>query len=244
MTEPRTAPGGMALTVRGLCFETGGVRILDGIDLDLGPAGCTAIIGFNGAGKSVLLRLLHGLLTPTRGSIHWDGAPAAQARRKLALVLQRPVLLRRSVAANIRYAMAVRGVPRAACDARLDKLLAEARIAHLATRPARVLSGGEQRRVAIAQALATAPTTLLLDEPTTGLDPAAVIEIEGLIDRIRSEGTRVLLVTQDPGQARRLAHDIVFLHHGRIAEHTAAAAFFTQPHSEPARAFIVGNLVP
>lgn len=240
----KTAPTGMALAVRGLDFQVGSVRILDGLDLELGPAGCTAVIGFNGAGKSVLLRLLHGLLPPTQGSVLWDGAPVTLARRHLALVLQRPVLLRRSVAANVRYAMAIRGVGRELRERRLGALLAEAHLAHLADRPAQVLSGGERRRVAIAQALATAPRVLLLDEPTTGLDPATMIEIEGLIDRVRAAGTRIILVTQDLGQARRLAGDVVFLHHGRILEHTPASEFFAQPRSAEARAFISGNLVP
>jgi tungstate transport system ATP-binding protein len=246
MTEPgvvTTSPTGMALAVRRLGYQAGSVRILDDIDLDLGAAGCTAIIGFNGAGKSVLLRLLHGLLPPTQGTICWDGIPVAQARKQLALVLQRPVLLRRSVAANVGYAMAVRGVARDERQRRLGALLADARIAHLADRPARVLSGGERRRVAIAQALATAPRVLLLDEPTTGLDPAAMNDIEVLIDRVRTAGTRIILVTQDRGQARRLADDMVFLHHGRILEHTPAKEFFAEPRSAEARAFIAGNLV-
>jgi tungstate transport system ATP-binding protein len=228
----------MTLSVRGLCYEVGGLRILNSIDIDLDATGCTAIIGYNGAGKSVLLRLLHGLLPPTRGAITW----ASGSRAQVALVFQRTTLLRRSVADNLRYAMAARGVARAEQSDRLHALLADAHLAHLADRPARVLSGGEQRRVAIAQALATAPRVLLLDEPTTGLDPASMIVIESLVQRAQRAGTKVILVTQDLGQGRRLAHDVVFLHHGRVLEHTPASEFFEQPGSDPARAFVTGNL--
>lgn len=238
---PAAPAPGTALSLRGLCYEVGVLRILDSIDIDLDATGCTAIIGYNGAGKSVLLRLLHGLLSPTRGSIMWTGG-SGDARAHRALVLQRTTLLRRSVADNIRYAMAARGIVRAEQDGRLHALLADAHLAHLADRPARVLSGGEQRRVAIAQALATAPRALLLDEPTTGLDPASMIVIESLVQRAQTAGTKVILVTQDLGQGRRLAHDVVFLHRGRVLEHTLASEFFEQPASEPARAFVTGNL--
>jgi tungstate transport system ATP-binding protein len=153
------------------------------------------------------------------------------------------VLLRRSVQANIEYALAVAGVQRAERAARAQAALARARLAHLAGSPARVLSGGEQQLLSIARALATAPEILVLDEPTSNLDAAATKAIEALLGVVRSEGTRIVLITHDLGQARRLADEVAFLHRGRVVERTDRDDFFAQPKSEVAQAFLRGDIV-
>ena len=117
------------------------------------------------------------------------------------------------------------------------------RLAHLAHVPARVLSGGEQQLLAIARALATGPEILILDEPTSNLDPAATTAIESLVGAVRREGTRVLLITHDLGQVRRLADEVAFLHRGRIIERTPAPAFLAQPTTAEAQAFMRGEIV-
>jgi tungstate transport system ATP-binding protein len=229
---------------RGLVFEAGGRRLIDGIDLTLHAGSVTAVMGPNGAGKSLLLRLLHGLLKPTQGEILWNGQMAgADVARRQAMVFQRPVLLRRSVAANIGYALDVRGIAPPERARRLDNVLRIARLEHLAERPARVLSGGEQQRLALARALSTAPEILFLDEPTASLDPASTHAIEELLRQAQAGGTKLVLVTHDLGQARRLAHDIVFLHRGRVAEHSRSQDFLTRPASDAAQAFIEGRIV-
>ena len=109
--------------------------------------------------------------------------------------------------------------------------------------PARQLSGGEQQRLALACALAVEPEVLLLDEPTASLDPASTAAIERIVDGARRDGATTILVTHDPGQARRLASSIVFLARGRVTEHTPADAFFDAPRSPEARDYLAGRLV-
>jgi tungstate transport system ATP-binding protein len=230
--------------VQDLRFEAGGQRLLDGIDLVLDQTSTTVIMGPNGAGKSLLLRLLHGLLTPTAGTVRWNGrAPDRAIRRRQAMVFQKPVLLRRSVLANVTYALKVHGVPRSQRRPRARDALAEAGLAELARRPARVLSGGEQQRLALARAWATDPEVLLLDEPTANLDPAGAHAVERIVAAIKQRSTKIVLTTHDLGQARRLADEVVFLHRGRLLEHCPARRFFDQPQSEQARAFLSGELV-
>ncbi len=234
----------LPLEARGLVFETPGRRLIDGINLDLRAGSRTVILGPNGAGKSLLLRLLHGLLRPTAGEIRWAGAPAGPAVvRRQSMVFQRPVLLRRSAEANVMYALAVHGVPRRERRARAAAALAVARLSHLAGSPARVLSGGEQQRLAIARALSTAPDVLFLDEPTASLDPASVLAIEELMQDAHRAGTKLVLVTHDLGQARRVADEVVFLHHGKVQEHSPAARFFGRPESAAARTFLEGRIL-
>ena len=231
------------LTARGLCFDAGGQRLIDGIDLDIKPGRCTVIMGANGSGKSLLLRLLHGLLDPTGGEIRWRGQPLeSAARQEQAMVFQRPVMLRRSVAANLRFALSVRGVRGAKRKAREAETIALARLDALKDKPARVLSGGEQQRLAVARAMICAPRMLFLDEPTASLDPASTLAIEHMIQDARESGTTIIVVTHDAGQARRLGDDLVFLHGGRVAETGPVAQVLDNPRSEAAQAWLGGRL--
>ena len=125
------------LEARGLTVRLGGHTALAGVDLALGGAVRTVVLGANGAGKSVLLRTLHGLIAPTEG-VDLVGRLAASARRDQAMVFQRPVMLRRSALANIEYALAVNGVDGAERDrARARRALERVGLAHVAERPAR-----------------------------------------------------------------------------------------------------------
>lgn len=218
------------LKVRQLVYNVGKQRLIDGIDLTIEKDRRTIIMGPNGAGKSLLLRLLHGLLTPTEGEICWGETPRVdQARQRQALVFQRPVLLRRSVGANLCFALKLRRYTRAEREERLRHILELASLSHLADRPARVLSQGEQQRVAVARALVLEPEVLLLDEPTVSLDPVSVEAIEELILAVHGRGTKIILVTHDMAQARRLADEVVFLEQGRVVEHSLSRQFFQQP---------------
>jgi tungstate transport system ATP-binding protein len=228
----------------GLAFERGSRRILDALDIEIGGRGTLAMMGPNGAGKSVLVRVLAGLVRPTDGGVTWAGTPPDRRRApKLGFVFQRPVHLRRSVLANVTYALAVAGVAKARRNERALSALRRARIAHLAQAPARVLSGGEQQLLSLARALATEPELLILDEPTSALDPAATTAIEELLAEARAQGVRIVLITHDLGQARRLADEVAFLHRGRLIERTPRAEFLDRPRSPEARAFMCGEIV-
>ncbi|MEP5720562.1 MAG: ATP-binding cassette domain-containing protein, partial [Alphaproteobacteria bacterium] len=217
------------LTVEDLTYQVGGNVLIKGIDLTLDGGGVTVIMGPNGAGKSLLLRLLHGLLEPSGGWIAWGGRrPDDAIRRRQAMVFQRAVMLRRSVAANIDFVLRLRG---RADPARRREILEHAGLADRADQPARLLSGGEQQRLALARALATEPDVLFMDEPTSNLDPASTLVIEDITKAARDRGTKIVFITHDMGQARRLADDVVFMHRGKVLEHSPAAAFFNQPAS-------------
>ncbi len=233
-----SAPG--RLRVRGLTLEIAGRRLIDGFDLDLAPGTLSVVMGANGSGKTLLLRLLHGLIAPDAGDIRWGGKVMSDAvRRDQAMVFQRPVLLRRSVAANIEFVL--KG-PRRRRRERAAQALRGAGLLDKARQPARLLSGGEQQRLALARALALRPRVLFLDEPSASLDPASQLAIEDAVLEAHAGGTKVIFVTHDPGQARRLADDVVFLHRGRLVEHTPAQDFFNAPQSEAARAFLDGKI--
>lgn len=241
------APGGtvravLPLELDGVTYDVGATRIVDGLSAVIGHCSRTIILGANGAGKSVTLRLCHGLIRPTAGTVRWRGADPDRARHHQAMVFQRPVLLRRSAAANIGYALALRGIRGTERRRRTREALEWVGLAALATRPARVLSGGEQQRLALARAWALRPEVLFLDEPSASLDPAATHAIETAIAAIVADGTKIIMTTHDLGQARRLADDILFLHDGRLIEHALADTFFAGPQRPEARAFLDGRL--
>jgi tungstate transport system ATP-binding protein len=233
----------LPLVVHDLSYESGGKCLLESISFrtDVGPR--TVVLGPNGAGKSLLLRLCHGLMQPSAGAVTWAGAAPETARRCQAMVFQRPVLLRRSTAANINYVLRLQGIPRRQRWAILTEALEQAGLLPLAARPARVLSGGEQQRLALARAWALKPQVLFLDEPTASLDPAATRAVEGLLDHIHHSGTKIIMTTHDLGQARRLADEVLFLHHGRLVEYASATEFFSNPQSKEAAAFLEGKLL-
>jgi tungstate transport system ATP-binding protein len=158
------------------------------------------------------------------------------------MVFQRPVMLRRSTAGNVDFALKLRGKNRDQRRQKVGEVLAATGLAHLAHQPARVLSGGEQQRLALARAWALDPEVLFLDEPTASLDPASTRSIEELIGAIYRGGTKIIMTTHDLGQARRLADEILFLYHGRLIEARPAEDFFSRPATPEATAFLRGEL--
>ena len=232
----------LPIAIDRVVYQARGKRLIDIAALTLAPGALTCVMGPNGAGKSLLLRLIAGLIAPTGGRLSYAGA-ASPERNRVALVFQRPVLLRRSVAANLDHALATYGVPKAERRERIAGLLAEAQLVDLADRPARVLSGGEQQRLAMIRASAARPDLLLLDEPTASLDPQSTGMIEAMIRRTAGAGIKIVLVTHDRDQARRLADEVVFLHHGRITERALAHDFFARPQSAEAQAYLAGRLL-
>jgi tungstate transport system ATP-binding protein len=232
----------LPLELDAVVWEEEGRRIIDGISfiLDAGPA--SIVVGPNGAGKSVLLRLCHGLLEPVTGSITWNCPELPGAPRQQAMVFQRPVLLRRSALANIVYALELAQVPKRERHRLALEALRKVGLETLAEHPARVLSGGEQQRLALARAWAIKPEILFLDEPTASLDPGSTQAIETVIAAMRASGTKIVMVTHQLGQARRLGDEILFLHQGRLVERAGADRFFRHPQSAEAAQFLKGEL--
>lgn len=230
-----------------VCVEKLALRVADGmhalqdVSFELAAHSRTVILGANGAGKSVLLRLLHGLAAPTSGRVRWS----RDDRSAQAMVFQRPIMLRRSALENIAFALraGTRKISEVDVNTSAQDALARAGLAHLAARPARLCSGGEQQRIALARAWACSPQVLFLDEPTASLDPAATKAVEVIIQAMFAAGTTIIMTTHDMGQARRLADRVLFLHEGRLVEDSGAEDFFREPAAPEARAFVKGELL-
>ena len=233
----------LPLELKDVNFEVGGMRLIKDMTLTLNAGSSTIILGPNGAGKSLLLRICHGLITPNSGSILWRGPSRNEAGIYQAMVFQRPVMLRRSMAANLHFGLKSRGTPKAERDRIIDDMLQITGLTRLARSPARALSTGEQQRLAIARAWSLKPEVLFLDEPTANLDPAATHAIEETIASIKQSGTKIIMSTHDLGQAKRLADNVLFLYRGRLLENAVAADFFNRPKNDLAQAFLKGELL-
>lgn len=229
----------LPLQLEAVTYAAAGKRLLDGISLTFERGPRTVVLGPNGAGKSLLLRLCHGLLVPTAGSIRWQEGDNG---RRQAMVFQRPVMLRRSAAANIDYALRLQRIPADRRRARIREVLDDTGLRELAHHPARRLSVGEQQRLALARAWATAPEILFLDEPTASLDPGATHEIERIVNAMHATGTKIVMVTHNMGQARRMGDEVIFLHQGQLIERAPAERFFRSPATPEAAQFLEGEL--
>ena len=232
----------LPLKLEALGFAAGGREIIKSITCEIHSGTRTVILGPNGAGKSVLMRLCHGLLQPTAGLVTWMQEGAIRRVRRQAMVFQRPVMLRRSAMGNVIYALKLAGIAAEESRLRAEDVLEAVGLANLATRPARVLSGGEQQRLALARAWALGPEVLFLDEPTANLDPNATRDIESIISAIHASGTKIIMTTHSLGQARRLGDEILFLSDGQLVERASVEIFFKQPQSAEAIAFLRGEL--
>ena len=230
------------LTLQDIRFAAEGRVLLGPITLEWPKGGLTAIMGSNGAGKSLLLSLCHGHLAPKSGSVMWDDQPAITTKRHRGFVFQKPVVLRRSVADNLRFALQVESGAKSQWNDRITTALAHADLAHKATAPASTLSGGEMQRLALARAMITNPQALLLDEPASNLDPAATRRLEDMIKDVSQNGVQVLLATHDLGQAKRLAERVIFMSEGQILEHGPAVEFFDGPQTVNAQNYLEGIL--
>lgn len=238
----RATPSDLPLVLDGVSLRIGPTTVLDRLDLTISRGAPTLVVGPNGSGKTTLLRLCMQLVRPSEGRVSWGGRnDAGQGRR--AILFQKPVMLRRSAAANVAYVLAQVGHPRHLRAAQALELLDRVGLADLAARPARRLSGGEQQRVALARALARQPEILLLDEPTASLDPAATLRVEEIIRMAAQSGTKIVMASHDLGQVRRLAGEVVFMVRGRVREQASAEKFFDRPSTTEAAAFIRGDLV-
>jgi tungstate transport system ATP-binding protein len=206
------------------------------------------LVGPTGAGKSTILRLLAALEPPSSGQIHFGdarlerGAIPVELLRRITLVFQRPMLLSGSVRANVEYPLRLRGLPRH--SEKVRSVLDGLQLHDLASRPARALSGGEMQLVALARALVLEPEVLLLDEPTSNLDPARVALVEEMIRAYqRRSGSTLVWATHNLFQARRVAQRVALLLDGRLVETTTTKEFFETPRDPRTAAFVRGEMV-
>lgn len=229
------------LNFAGVSLRLNGHVLLDDIEAQWAPEGIGVVLGPNGAGKTLLLRLARGLLEPSAGAILWDSRLPRDMGTAIGYVPQHPVMLRRSVRANLAYALARAGIPRSQRSGALARGLACAGLEDRAEAVAPRLSGGQRQRLAIARAWVQQPVALLLDEPCAHLDPAAAATVEQTVRAIAGAGTKVILTTHDLNQARRLASEVHFIQDGRLIEHGPAARFFDTPQSDSAARFLASG---
>ncbi len=201
----------------------------------------SVFIGANGAGKTSCIKLLTGLIKPYSGEVLFS-----KNKRNLNLigyVPQKIILLRRSVEKNLLHTLSISNYPTNKKKQRVKEILKFAKLEHVAKQSARNLSIGQQQLISIMRALAIRPSFLFLDEPCATLDPQTTQIIEDLIKIVSKSGVKIIIVTHDIFQAKRLANDILFFHNGKIIEHTKTKSFFKNPKSKKAKDFQKGLLL-
>jgi tungstate transport system ATP-binding protein len=227
------------VALQGASVRYGALLALRDVRFALHRGEFVALVGANGSGKTTLLRLLHGLAPAERGARIERVAGTVQA-----MVFQRPFMLRLSVRNNLRLALwlARRRIDAPTRSRRVDEALRRVGLQELAQRPARVLSGGEQQRLALARAWAVRPDVLYLDEPTANLDPSAKKEVESLLAGFAAEGMTLVMSTHNLGQAKRLASRVVYLDRGVVEADLPTASFFAERGVGRVGRFLKGEL--
>ena len=215
-------------------------KILSSLNLSINSDDVTVIMGPNGAGKSIFLKILNGILTPTSGYITWNNKKQfSDTLNTQAFVFQKPILLRRSVIANLDYMDTVLGYKKKTSK---DRLLEIVQLKKQKNQPARMLSLGEQQRLSLIRSLMLRPNLLLLDEPTANLDPASTKIIEDIILNLKMMGIKIIFVTHNILQAKRIADDIIFLNEGKMVEHLNKQEFFSNSKSIEVQNYLNGIL--
>ena len=210
------------------------VQALQRVTLDVRAGERVGLLGSNGSGKTTLLRVLHGLQ-------RCEGKRVLHAQVTQAMVFQRPFVLRLSVWTNMMIALWLAKVPAHERAEHAHAALHRVGLADMRERPARVLSLGQQQRLALARAWAVRPQLLFLDEPTASLDPGAKREIEALIEEFAAEGMTVVMSTHNLGQAKRLASRVIYLEGGRLIVDLPTERFFNEELPHEAAMFLKGE---
>jgi len=226
----------------------GGTWAVDVDDLTVRPGETLCLLGPTGAGKSTLLRLLAAVERPTTGEVRFQGKPwhvdpPLAARRRIALVFQRPLLLTGTVKANVEYGLRLRNGKRYSAT-KVDRILERLGLAKLAGQSARTLSGGQMQLVGLARVLVLEPDVLLLDEPAANLDPAHVALVEGVIQEdFHQRRTSIVWATHNLFQARRVAQRVALMLSGRLVEVASTEDFFHSPSDPRTRDFVEGKMI-
>lgn len=233
----------------GLSRAFGDRALYRGLDLCIPRGSCSFIVGPSGAGKSVLMKMALGFIPPDAGSITYLGQELtgqteeqwAQLRKRAVYVFQHPSLMDSVTALeNIELVLGQHGVKEAQAAATAAEVLARLGVSELADKLPRQLSNGEQKLVSIARAAALAPETLILDEPTTGLDPLAAGRVDELVGAMLSQREGLIVISHDLRSVRRLASNVIMLSGGALRFQGPTEAFFNSEEDE-VRAFVEGR---
>ncbi len=224
------------------------VTAVDGGDLSIAAGEVCGIIGYTGAGKSTVLRLVNALETPTAGTVEIDGRDVTGLRERelrelrsdIGMIFQQFNLFEsRTVAKNVAYPLEIAGRPRAEISARVTELLQFVGLADKARSYPEQLSGGQKQRVGIARALATSPRILLADEATSALDPDTTQEVLALLRRVNRElGVTILVITHEMDVIRTLADRVVVMEQGRIIEAGEVFEVLSAPRHAATQRFV------
>ena len=226
------------LEIKDLKASINNKEILKGLNISIKPGELHAIMGPNGSGKTLLMRIAHGVLRPTSGRVHWSGSKTPPLYPRQTMVFQKPIMLNRSVETNLAFALN----PVKKTSQEKKKIIIEAlkkiKLLEKIKVAARSLSQGEQQKLAIIRSAILNPEIIFLDEPTSNIDPQATIEIEQLIMDISRDGSQVVMSTHNIKQAERIAGSIIFMSRGRILKDTSPDDFFLKNHCSEIQQFL------
>ena len=229
------------IVVSNLSLLLGKTKILDKIKCKIHNETIVAVLGPNGAGKSMFLKTINGLIAVEYRKINFNSIEINDyIRKEIAMVFQKPTLLRRSVFENMQFVLEKKNK---LSNLEIMKLLQRVSLDTFKDKPARLLSGGEQQRLSLARALLINPSLLLLDEPTANLDPYSLNLIEEIILDENKQGKPIIFTTHDMGQAKRLAKEIHFFNKGKLLEQTKAINFFKKPKTKEGQSYINGKIL-
>lgn len=234
-------PTSCLFSLRDVCYDINGKRILSNITIDIDSTGITGIIGPSGSGKTTFLCLLNKLYSPSSGTIIFDGKdvvdiPSRELRKLVGMVQQRPHLFSGTIRNNLEYGPKIWKI--SYTDDELVELMAKIALpADFLDREIDGLSGGEQQRVSLARSLANKPCTLLLDEPTSALDIISSEIIENTIKKLSTEGMKIIIVTHSLEQTKSLTNQLLFLKDGELIEKLPTKEFFERFDENEIRSF-------
>lgn len=233
----------LPLSMSNVTYSTHGVTLIKDFNIEINSPGTSIVLGHNGSGKSLLLKLLHGVISPSAGKIFWNKQAPHIHQYWRTFLLQRPTFFNQTIEFNIEFVLRIAGIDKREHKQRCKQALEVCGLTHLGQRSTKSLSGGELQKASLARAWVLQPSVILLDEPTVALDPPSVVSFEKIIQQFELSGTKIIMTTHDLAQASRLANEIIFIDKGTMIEQSDAATFFAQPASSQAQRFISGKLI-
>ncbi|WP_422485582.1 ABC transporter ATP-binding protein [Gudongella sp. DL1XJH-153] len=235
----------MNITVDSLTKKYNDKAVLDISEMEFQEGCLWGILGPNGSGKTTLVRIVAGLLVPCSGNVLYQGDKYNDSIKKMmTLVFQRPYLIRSSVYENIAYPLRIRGISEQDISTRVNELIESFNIHSIRNQKAWTLSGGEAQKVALARALVFKPRILILDEPTSNIDPESIMLLEErILDYYKKEKPTILMVTHNIQQAKRLCNRIAFMNEGQIIDSGSPTEIFGSGAMPKIKEFIRKGLI-